>query len=305
MTTTANVYCPACGRELPAGAAFCGECGHDLTSRKDPAWREPEVDAPETRSCLQCETVVPAAAQFCPSCGDAMSTESLMPTLELEPPAEPVLAAAEPPPSPRRPDVRVVAIAVAAVLLVGGGLAFALTSGGDSTPETENAARAGTQTAPDATVGAPTPEPTVEFPTPEPTVEATTPEPTVEAPTPEPTVEPDLAAEVQQLNSLMQMSVQGRAAAVSGDMAAAIAARTRLLRELRSLRAEAADPELQAAVDAFIPAIREALRQNRECGSACSAQELSNVGRLKREALSELNPLLREYVGRTYRREEI
>jgi RNA polymerase subunit RPABC4/transcription elongation factor Spt4 len=302
MNTTAPVYCPDCGRELPAGAVFCSECGHDLTVR---AAREPEVAPPDTRACSGCHSLVPSAAEFCPSCGATMvADESLVPTLEIEVPAAP-----PPPPSeePRSPNRRVLVAGAAVVVLVGCGIAFALTSGGESSPETENAARAGTATDPVAA----TPEPAVEMPTPEPAVEMPTPEPTIEVPTPEPALEqapaeePALAEQVQRLDGLMQMSVQGRAAAISGDAAGAMANRERLLRELQTLRSEAADPELQAAIDGFIPAIRESLRQNRECGSSCSDSELRYVGRLKRDALSELNPLLREYVGRTYTREEI
>jgi hypothetical protein len=149
----------------------------------------------------------------------------------------------------------------------------------------------------------PAPEPTAETPTPEPTVETPTPtpEPTVEAPS----ADELLAAQVRRLDALMQLSIQGRAAAIAGDTAAAVASRETLLRRLERLRGDATDARLQAAVDRFIPAIQESLRQNRECGAECSPAELARVGERKRDALSALNPLLREYVGRTYRREEI
>ena len=318
MTTTPPiVYCPACGRETPADAGFCRECGHHLETRSRPAAAEPEASSvPETTACPLCDAQVPAAAQFCGSCGKTLNAEetpaepvTLVPSLIPEPAAPEPTPPADAYSTGRQLNGRVVAIAAAAVVLVGGGIAAALAlSGGPSSPASK-AARAGTPS-PSAIVGAETPEAPVATPTAEATVATPTPEPTVATPTPEsdtptPSTDTALTAQVRTLDGLMQLSEQGRAAAVAGDTAAAAASRATLLRQLQSLRAAATDARLQAAVDRFIAAIREALRQNRECGSTCSAADLARVARLKRDALSELNPLLLEYVGRTYRLEEI
>ena len=55
----------------------------------------------------------------------------------------------------------------------------------------------------------------------------------------------------------------------------------------------------------FSAAIRESLRQNRECASKCSTADLQKVGRLKTAALAKVNPLLEAHGGRTYKRAEI
>jgi hypothetical protein len=283
------VYCPACGREIPADAGFCRECGHHLATRSRPAAAEPEAEVSSVP-----ETTEPA---------------TLVPSLTPEPPAPEPTPPADAYSTGRQLNGRVVAIAAAAVVLVGGGIAAALALSGDPSSPAAKAARAGTPS-PSAIVGAATPEAPVATPAAEPTVATATPEPTVATSTPDsdtqtPSADTALTAQVRTLDGLMQLSEQGRAAAVAGDTAAAAASRATLLRQLQSLRADATDPRLQAAVDRFIAAIREALRQNRECGSACSAADLARVARLKRDALSELNPLLSEYVGRTYRLEEI
>jgi hypothetical protein len=90
-----------------------------------------------------------------------------------------------------------------------------------------------------------------------------------------------------------------------GDVKAATANRAKLLADLQSLRARATDPQPQPALDSFIAAIRESLRQNRECGAKCSPSDLSRVDSLKQQVLSRLSPLLRRYVGRTYRSQEV
>jgi hypothetical protein len=319
MTTTPPiVYCPACGREIPADAGFCRECGHHLATRSRPAAAEPEASSvPATTACPHCDAQVPVAAQFCGSCGKTVTVEeppvepaTLLPSLVPEPPSAPEpTTPADADSTGRQLNGRVVAIAAAAVVLVGGGIAAALALSGDPSSPAAKAARAGTPP-PSAVIGAATPEAPVATPTAEATVATPTPEVTVATPTPDsdtpaPSSDSALTAQVRTLDGLMQLSEQGRAAAVAGDTAAAAASRATLLRQLQSLRADATDARLQAAVDRFIAAIREALRQNRECGSACSAAELARVASLKRDALSKLNPLLREYVGRTYRLEEI
>jgi hypothetical protein len=132
----------------------------------------------------------------------------------------------------------------------------------------------------------------------------------VEQQSPEPVVTakasaPDVAAQVRTLDGLMRLSVKGRAAAVSGDIKAATASRATLLRNLKRLEAEATDKPLKAAVVSFIPAITEALRQNRECGSKCSTADLNKVARLKQAALKKINPLLKAHGSGTYRLKDI
>ena len=116
-----------------------------------------------------------------------------------------------------------------------------------------------------------------------------------EVATPEPTAAatPALERQVQTLDGLMKRSARGRAAAVRGDIPAATANRSDLLRRLRRLQREATDDELRAAVVSFTAAIRESLRQNRECGNACPTRDLERVTRLKQAALRKINPLLR------------
>ncbi len=98
----------------------------------------------------------------------------------------------------------------------------------------------------------------------------------------------------------MKLSEQGRAAAVKGDTKAAIANRTKLLAGLKRLGAQATDARLKAGLGSFTAAIRESLRQNSECADRCSAAELNKVNRLKRQAVTELNPLLRRYARTSY-----
>jgi len=162
------------------------------------------------------------------------------------------------------------------VLLLGGGAAALLLSGGDDEDPRARAATAN----PTATA-----EPE-------------------ETPRPQ-RPDADLRRQVLALDKLMKRSQRGRAAAASGDTGAAIANRSKLLRDLRRLRNRAEDPDLQSGLASFIAAIRESLRQNRECGAACPAGDLEKVNALKRETISELNPLLRKYAKTTYRSREI
>jgi hypothetical protein len=116
---------------------------------------------------------------------------------------------------------------------------------------------------------------------------------------------PNLAAQVKTLDGLMRLSEKGRAAAVQGDIKTATASRAKLLRDLKRLYADATDKPLKAAVASFIPAITEALRQNRECGSKCSTADLNKVARLKQAALDKVNPLLKAHGSDTYRLKDI
>ncbi len=57
-----EVQCPACGELLPAGARFCGRCGH--------------TQAAATRACSSCGGLSPAAAQFCGDCGQPFQADT-------------------------------------------------------------------------------------------------------------------------------------------------------------------------------------------------------------------------------------
>jgi hypothetical protein len=167
----------------------------------------------------------------------------------------------------------IVAIAIAAALLIGSGVAALLLRGGDE---------------PKATAAASKPA----------------------APEPEKTAPPkrsdaDLRRQVLTLDDLMKNSQEGRAAAAKGDTKAAIANRSDLLKELQRLRGQATDVKLKAGLASFVAAIRESLRQNRECGDACPASDLDKVNTLKRETVEALNPLLRKYAKTTYRGRDI
>ena len=115
----------------------------------------------------------------------------------------------------------------------------------------------------------------------------------------------ELDAQVKQLDELMLLSKKGRAQAVDGDVKAAAASRAQLLKDIRALDADTGDKALKAGLVSFGAAIRESLRQNRECGSKCSTADLQKVGRLKQAALKRLNPILKAHGARTYKPVEI
>jgi len=114
-----------------------------------------------------------------------------------------------------------------------------------------------------------------------------------------------LKVQVQSLDRLLKFSEQGRAAAVNGDIKAAIANRTKLLADLQALQKQATDAKLKAAVTSFTAAIRESLRQNKTCGEKCPASALNKVGKLKQQTVDEANPLLRRFGSRAYRSTQI
>ncbi len=163
------------------------------------------------------------------------------------------------------------------LLLVGGGVAALVLSGGDKAkPAVAAATAAPTETAkPDAT-----------------------------RPPPK-RARADLPKQVQTLDGLMKTSHQGRTAAAKGDTKAAIANRAKLARDVQRLRGQATDKQLKAGLASFAAAIRESLRQNRECGAACPASDLAKVNRLKQDTVDALNPLLRKYAKTTYRARDI
>jgi len=88
------INCPNCGMEVPAGAAFCDNCGTPLAVVKSPA-----VAGGDYR-CPRCgESVLPGEA-FCGNCGAALPVAPVMtaaaaPESASSPPAQPA-----PPPPP-------------------------------------------------------------------------------------------------------------------------------------------------------------------------------------------------------------
>jgi hypothetical protein len=190
------------------------------------------------------------------------------PSKKQRPPAPPPL-----PRAPREPlsGGLIAAIAITVLLLAGGGIAALLLGGKDKPKPVAAATAAPAKTA--------TPEAKK--------------------------AKPALGRQVQTLDGLMKTSEQGRTAAAKGDTKAAIANRAKLLAALQRLDAQAADKRLKAGLASFTAAIRESLRQNRECGAKCSTSDLNKVNRLKQETVDALNPLLRKYAKTTYRARDI
>jgi len=202
-----------------------------------------------------------------------LAVETPAPERKQRPPKPP--KPPKPPRAPREPlsGGLIVAIAVTVLLLVGGGIA-ALVLGGDDKPKPVAAATAAPKdTATPAATKAPK--------------------------------RPGLGRQVQSLDALMKTSEKGRAAAAKGDTKAAIANRAQLLKDVQGLRAKATDKQLKAGLGSFAAAIRESLRQNRECGAKCSTSDLNKVGRLKQDTVDALNPLLRKYAKTSYSARDI
>jgi hypothetical protein len=198
-------------------------------------------------------------------------------------PGPPLAASAAPVPEPRPPAPapapkppgegwsrgRVIAIVATVVLLVGSVMAALVLSGGSDKPK--------------------------------PAAARDTPAKTTSTPA----ADADLSGQVKTLDDLMKASKRGRAAAVKGDTKAAIANRSKLLKDLERLSSAATDARLKAGLRSFTAAIRESLRQNRDCGAKCSTSELETVNRLKEQAVRKLNPLLRKYAKTSYRSRDI
>jgi hypothetical protein len=171
----------------------------------------------------------------------------------------------------RRIDPRI-GLVVLAILVIGGGL-IALGSVKSSPKPRE------TQTTTDSAAL-------------EPTATATA------AKRPKPTV--SLRAQVLRVDGLLRLSQKGRAAAVRGDFAGAIANRTTLLKDLQALGSKARNAQLKSGLTAFAAALTEALHQNRTCRSKCSATDIAKVRRLKDTAVHQLNPLLHRFGAGRY-----
>jgi hypothetical protein len=116
---------------------------------------------------------------------------------------------------------------------------------------------------------------------------------------------PALKTQAQQLDRLLQRSKTGRADAVNGDFKAAMANRAKLLKDIQSLQGKATNAQVKAGATAFAAAIRESLRQNRECAAKCSTSEITKVGTLKQTAVDKLNPLLKRFNLGPYTAKEI
>ena len=67
--TSAHQWCIRCGQALPAGAAFCGSCGHPVAATTPP----PAAAAPATRQCSNCGRTLPPDKNFCTGCGTRLS----------------------------------------------------------------------------------------------------------------------------------------------------------------------------------------------------------------------------------------
>jgi hypothetical protein len=246
----------------------------------------PPAQPPTDTAALE-ESHLPAADETPPEAAAAppppvVTPETLPPAPQPQPPKPPKRRERAPaPPSlpkpPREPlsGGLVAAIAITVVLLVGGGIAALVLSGGDDKSKPAAAATA----APTQTPGATRPAPK--------------------------RTQPDLGRQVLTLDALMKTSQRGRAAAARGDTKAAIANRSKLLQDLQRLRGQVTDKQLKGGLGSFAAAIRESLRQNRECGASCSASDLNKVNRLKRDTVKALNPLLRKYAKATYRARDI
>jgi hypothetical protein len=193
-----------------------------------------------------------------------------------EAPAAPPPKRTKPPKPPKQPREPVSPGLIAAgiitlVLLIGSGVAALLLSRGDDDPK------------------------------PAAVVESTAEPEETEAPR----TGANLRQQVLTLDDLMKKSKQGRTAAAAGDTEAAIANRSDLLKDLQRLEGEAEDADLKAGLGSFVAAIRESLRQNRECADACSTADLDKVNALKRQTVQTLNPLLRKYAKTSYRGRDI
>lgn len=58
------MFCPKCGKELPAGARFCGGCGHQLTVQSAPAQAAPSADKNFATQSSQSQPAQQAHVQF-------------------------------------------------------------------------------------------------------------------------------------------------------------------------------------------------------------------------------------------------
>ena len=324
--------CSQCASLLRAGARFCGSCGAAASVEESDQDAPPAPSLPAAASAASPAEAAPVASPFAAANSSPAPTSPAFVTYaplpdstpphddsspDVAPPLAPLAApppapaapalrpgtppgpSAAPAPAPRPPvpppapqvaararerwsDGRLVAIAVTAVLLVGSLVAALVLSGGSDEPKPMSAKAARGISEPGETAPP-------------------------EAKRPSSTAEPeaDLRSQVKMLDNLMKASQKGRAAAVKGETDAAIANRSKLLKDLQRLRSEAGDAQLRAGLGSFTAAIRESLRQNRECADACSATELNNVNRLKQQAVVRLNPLLRKYAKTTYRSRDI
>ena len=58
--------CPNCGAGVAPDAAYCAECGEELTPEPDPRERG-------TVACPDCDALVAEGSRFCPNCGTRLA----------------------------------------------------------------------------------------------------------------------------------------------------------------------------------------------------------------------------------------
>ena len=319
-----TVFCPACGVALPPGASFCRECGTHLTVRDMPAVPPPppapeRLPTPEPLSAIPTPPRAPEPpepedkkpAGFVTYLGEPVYRR---PQDEPEPEPEPVHAPEEPtaelapqvapprrlepippeqdsiemaavkPPDPPKPpnpadfddgvDLPRVIIAVLGGLAVLAAIIVVLVlvfGGKKDKPATPVKKAAATATASPAATAA----------------------------------KDSLKVQVIDFDALLKRSEKGRSAAVHGDFKDAIANRAKLLSDLKALDKRATDPQFKAALTTFTAAIRESLRQNRECQSTCPQSDLLKVQKLKQQTLAKAQPLLDKFGGGKYTTKDI
>jgi hypothetical protein len=323
------LFCPACGVTLPPGASYCRECGTHLTVRDMPAVPAPppaadRLPTPEPLAAIPTPPRAPEPPappepeenkrpgfvtylgepvyrrpQDAPKPEPEPVAAPEAPTAELAPQIappprrlEPIapendsieLAAVKPPDPPKPLDPadfddgidlpRVIVavlggLALLAVIIVALVLVFGGKKDKPATPVEKAAATA--TASPAATAAAKDP----------------------------------LKAQVIDFDALLKRSAKGRSAAVHGDFKAAIANRSKLLSDLKALDQQATDPQFKAALTSFTAAVRESLRQNRECQSTCPESDLLKVQKLKQQTLDKAQPLLDKFGGGKYTTKDI
>jgi hypothetical protein len=316
------LFCPACGVTLSPGASYCRECGTHLTVRDMPAAPPPPPPAPGRLPTPEPLAAIPSRPPEDEPEPDAKTPPGFVtylgepvyrrpqeepepepvaapeaPTAELAPQVAPprrleplppeqdsiAMAAVKPPDPPKPPDPadfddgldlpRVIiavlgGLAVLAAIIV---VLVLVLGGSKDKPATPVKKAAATATASPAA----------------------------------PAAKDSLKAQVIDFDALLKRSQKGRSAAVHGDFTAAIANRAKLLADLKALDKRATDPQFKAALTSFTAAIRESLRQNRDCQSTCPQSDLLKVQKLKQQTLDKAQPLLDKFGGGKYTTKDI
>lgn len=83
-----SVICNNCGKELPDGTKFCGNCGSKITAPS----AAPAAEAPAKRFCPSCGKELSATAKFCNGCGTKLDqAEAPAPVVQEVIPEQPVI----------------------------------------------------------------------------------------------------------------------------------------------------------------------------------------------------------------------